>query len=837
MDQAFDVIIVGGGMVGASMACALDGAGLAVAVIETQVPDSAAQPSFDERTIALTWSSRQIFAGLGLWDAIRDEASPICDIEVTDRGHVGHCRLSHRDAGTPALGYVLPSRVIGQALHARAEAADDVALICPARVTNVRCHSDRVDVQIELSEPADAEADAEARATRTVTTRLLIIADGGRSPIGEQVGLRASRKGYRQSALVTTVRSDRPHAGMAYERFVGSGPLAMLPLDDSAFAVVWTLEPDAVDEYREMSDDRLLAQLQQVFGDRAGRFTDLGTRAFHPLSVARVARPTAPRVVAIGNAAHLVHPVAGQGFNLGLKDVADLAEQVREMHLGGADIADAAALRRYARQRRRETRNVLNFTDSMIGLFSSDFPPLVLGRNLGLMAIEKLPFIKRHLLRRTMGLNGRQSKLVSGLPLRRARAAAAAREETDIVIVGAGLIGGALAALLGDTRYRVVILDRVPPPAPPTGDFGLRINAYNRAAERILEDCDVWRRLPADRIFPFRHAFVGNAGGAGAVSFSAADIGETHLGHFIENDLVTAILIDRVREFANVDVRTDVEIRDISFEPERAVVHTSVGTDFAARLLVGGDGGESRVRAAAGIGVSRHPYGQRCIVATIAFDGDLDATAWQRFLPTGPVGLLPLAPGYCSLAWSCDEAYAERVLDMSEGEFRAELDAAIQGRLGTITRVGPRASFPLIARDAATYVADRTALVGDAAHVIHPLAGLGANIGFQDVWALSRLLLEVEPVSSADIGAPRLLRRYERRRHRENRLVMSTMSAFNAVFSNDTAVLARFRNRALDVANTIKPAKRFLMRRAMWMNWGPAPNPLPTNVGRDGPNG
>lgn len=815
MDQHFDVIIVGGGMVGASMACALDGAGLAVAVIETYAPDSAAQPSFDERTIALTWSSRQIFSGLGLWDVMHDEASPILDIEVSDRGRAGHCLLSHRDAGTPALGYVVPSRVIGRALHARLQAADEITLICPARVTSVQCHSDRVDAEVELLN-ADAGGD-EACTVRALTARLLIVADGGRSPIGGQVGLRVSRKGYRQSVLVTTVRADRPHAGRAYERFVDSGPLAMLPLQDQAFAVVWTLAPGAVDDCRKLSDARLLARLQQVFGDQAGRFTELGTRTFYPLGVARVARPTAPRVVAIGNAAHRVHPVAGQGFNLGLKDVADLAQQVRETHLGGADIADAVALRRYQRLRRRETRNVLNFTDGMIGLFASDFPPLVLGRNLGLMAIDKLPFIKRGLLRRTMGLSGRQSKLVAGLPLRASSTAAAGREEYDIVIVGAGLIGGALAALLGDTRYRIAILDRAPPPAPPTGDYGLRINAYNRAAERILEDCDVWRRLPAERIFPFRHAFVGNAGGAGAVRFSAADIGATHLGHFIENDLVTAILIDRVREFANVDVRTDVEIRDISFERERAVVHTNAGTDFAARLLVGGDGGESRVRAAAGIGTSRHPYGQRCIVATIAFDGDLDATAWQRFLPTGPVGLLPLAPGYCSLAWSCEEACADRLLALSDDEFGAELDAAIQGRLGVITGVGRRAAFPLVARDAATYVAARTVLVGDAAHVIHPLAGLGANLGFQDVRALSRLLLAIEAELSADIGAPGLLRRYERRRHRENRLVMATMSAFDAVFSNDMALLARLRNRALGVANTIKPAKRFLMRRAMWM--------------------
>jgi 2-octaprenylphenol hydroxylase len=318
-------------------------------------------------------------------------------------------------------------------------------------------------------------------------------------------------------------------------------------------------------------------------------------------------------------------------------------------------------------------------------------------------------------------------------------------------------------------------------------------------------------------MYPFRRMRVCNAAGEGAVSFAAADVGETHLGHFIENDLVTSLIMSRVGEFSNIDVVTDADIVDLTFEREQAVVRVAGSDAFAAQLLVGGDGANSRIREAAGIGVSRHPYHQRCIVGTVRFDGDLDETAWQRFLPTGPIGLLPLAPGHCSLAWSCDEAYAERLLGLDDEAFCAELDEAVVGRLGAITGIGQRASFPLVARDASTYVADRTALIGDAAHVIHPLAGLGANIGFQDVWALSRIILDAVDDPAADIGAPHRLRRYERRRHRENRLVMSTMSAFNAVFSNDNDALGRLRNGALRVADTVTPAKNYLMRRVMWM--------------------
>lgn len=813
----YDVVIVGGGLVGASMACALESADVTVAIVERFAPDSAAQPSFDERTIALTWSSRQVFNALGVWDAAEADASPIRDIHISDRGHVGECVLSHRDAGTDALGYVVTTRALGLALHERVENVANATLLCPAEVDSVKSHADRADVHVRV-QGEDVP--------RVLTTHLLIMADGGRSAVGEQLGFVAKRKVYTQSALITTVRSDRAHGGRAYERFVGSGPLALLPLHESDFAVVWTLEPEAVETMRELADDRLLARLQLAFGDQAGRFTAIGERQLYPLSVTRVSRPTAPRVVAIGNAAHVVHPVAGQGFNLGLKDVADLAEQICSRRLTGDDIGDAHALRRYVRLRRRETRNVRNFTDSMIGVFASDFPPLVVGRNLGLMAIDRLPPVRRALLERTMGLHGRQPKLVSGRPLQATQAAA--RQHYDVVIVGAGLIGAALACLLGDTRYRVALVDRAPPPSVPSGDFRLRINAYNRAAERMLADCGVWDRLPAERVFPFRRVYCGNAGGEGAVRFAATDIGETHLGHFVENDLVTAILMDRVAEFDNVDTMTDAELTDVSFEREQAVVHLAGRDALAARLLVGSDGANSRVREAAGIGVSRHPYHQRCIVGTIKFDGDLDETAWQRFLRTGPVGLLPLAPGYCSLAWSCDEAHAERLLALDDDAFRDELHAAIRGRLGNITGIGQRASFPLMARDATTYVADRTVLVGDAAHVIHPLAGLGANIGFQDIWALSRSLLEVADDPAADIGAPYRLRHYERSRHRENRVVMSTMSAFNAVFSNDVYALEKLRNGALSVANLVLPAKNLLMRRAMWMDMDPrdsAPQP------------
>jgi 2-octaprenyl-6-methoxyphenol hydroxylase len=824
----FDVIIVGGGMVGGSMACALTGADLNVAVIEASPLDAETQPSFDERTIALTWSSRQIFSGLGLWDRIdaSGEASPILDIEVSDRGHLGSCRLSHDDAGTAALGYVVPTRVTGRVLHDAIKTDENIQLFCPATVVDVQRNAGSVEARVVLSGDAggvtagaaNGQGDGEAK---VLSARLLVIADGGRSTLRDRLGFERTTKSYPQSALITTVKTDKPHHGLAYERFVGSGPLALLPIKTDEFAVVWTLEPQDVATFTEMSDGRFLAKLQIAYGDRAGTFESLGSRQVYPLTLERVNQPAGQRVVVIGNAAHLVHPVAGQGFNLGLKDVADLTELICEAHERGDDIGAPALVERYSTHRQRETRNVLEFTDRMIGVFASDFLPLVVGRNLGLAAVEQLPPVKRALLRRTMGLHGHQSKLASGRAPKRSRQERNDVLHYDVIIVGGGLIGGALACALGNTNYRVAILDKSPPPEIPTGDFQLRVNAYNRAAEKMLRDVGVWSTLPEERMFRFRKMYVGNEGGSGAVTFSAVDVGETYLGYFIENDLVTRALIDRAEEFENVDVRTDIEIEDIRFDVDRVTLFGANEDAYSATLLVGSDGAESRVRAAAGVGVRRHPYGQKCIVGTVEFDGDHEETAWQRFLTTGPLGLLPLRPGACSLAWSCRHDYADRLMRMDDAEFTAELDAAIQGRLGRITRMGPRGAFPLIARDAATYVADRTALIGDAAHVVHPLAGLGANIGFQDAAELAGLLIKAQARPGTDIGGRQLLRRYERRRHGEDKLVMTAMTGFNAVFSNDTFIMSKLRDRGLRVADKLTPAKNFLLRRAMWMNLNP----------------
>lgn len=394
----YDIVIVGGGMVGASMACALQETHYKIAVVEAFEFKSDQQPSFDERTVALTYSSRLIFNAIGIWPQLDSEACPIVDIEVSNAGSFGFTKLGLDDADTDALGYVVPTRAIGRALHQRLSAQKNADLYCPATVETIQDHETHASVTL-----------AHRRDSLCLDTKLVIIADGGRSNLLGQLGLKKSKKTYLQNALVGIIGSDRPHRGKAYEHFTGDGPLALLPLRRSDFALAWTLKKDMAEQLKQCRESDFIARIQASFGGRAGQFTSAGPRSIYPLSMSLLYTAPRKRTVVIGNAAHIVHPVAGQGFNLGLRDVGFLHEILTsgENH----DPGKSALLNAYHLLRQRETRRVSQFTDGLISIFTSNLFPVKAGRNLGLTAINLLPGVKKGLLRRTMGIHGRQSRL------------------------------------------------------------------------------------------------------------------------------------------------------------------------------------------------------------------------------------------------------------------------------------------------------------------------------------------------------------------------------------------------------------------------------------------
>ena len=397
----FDIAIVGGGMVGASLACALGGSGLNVAVIEAVPLPSASQPSYDERSTALAPTTRRILGALGLWPAVRPHAAPIREIRVSDRGRFGMSRMDADEEGLEALGYVVPNRCLGDVFAARLAELDNVTLMTPVTVEAVRQEEDRVCL--------DVRGESEA----TITARLAVAADGARSRMREMIGVDSSERDYGQHAVVCNVTPARDPAGRAFERFTERGPLAVLPLDSGRCAVVWTLPPEAAERVKSLSDEDFLRELQDCFGWRLGRFLRVGCRAVYPLTLLRSREFHRGRVVIVGNAAHTLHPVAGQGFNLALRDVAELAERI----FNAADPGDPDLLHAYAQARMSDYRRTVGFTDGLVRLFSHAAPGVTLARNLGLMGMELLPGVKRGLMRSAMGRAGRLSRLARGVPL------------------------------------------------------------------------------------------------------------------------------------------------------------------------------------------------------------------------------------------------------------------------------------------------------------------------------------------------------------------------------------------------------------------------------------
>ncbi len=408
MEKQYDLIIVGGGMAGASLACALADTDIKIAVVEAVPWRSDDQPSYDVRTISLSHGSRLIYESMGIWAEIDKKAvCPIHRIHISDRGHPGIAHLDRQDADVEALGYVIENRALGAALMSRLEKLSHVDIISPATVSEA----------VVGREFAALTCTAEEKEI-SLRGRLVVIADGGRSGLRETLGFQSTTDDYRQTAIVCNVTPGRHHQHCAYERFTSTGPLAMLPMNDDRCWCVWAVAEDEVDELILLPDDQFLQRLQQKFGDRLGRLSRSGKRYAYPLARNRVGSHTGDRVVLVGNAAHTVHPVAAQGFNLGLRDVAWLAEVLHAALDQRSDIGSSEVLQQYESIRSTDTQRVTEFTHNMIKIFTSRLTPVIAGRNLALLTTDIFPELKQALLKRTMGMTGRQSRLARGLQLK-----------------------------------------------------------------------------------------------------------------------------------------------------------------------------------------------------------------------------------------------------------------------------------------------------------------------------------------------------------------------------------------------------------------------------------
>jgi len=407
MKDHYDIVIVGGGMVGASLAVALAPLPLSVAVVEAWPLESKVQPSYDDRSTAVAEGSRRIFEAMGCWREIEPGATPISTIHVSDRGHFGFARMDCRDYGVVALGHVVENRSLGAVLWASINKSATIDLVAPARVVAVKTEGD----------VAVIEVDNEGESSREVTASLVVAADGVQSRVREFAGLETDSWDYGQTAVIANVSTTNPHENAAFERFTASGPLALLPMSRGRCSLVWTLAPDEASKIMSLEDGEFLDALQNAFGYRLGRIGQTGRRVAYPLSLTRALDQSVGRVLLIGNASHGIHPVGGQGFNLGLRDVATLAELLADSCRNSLDPGGSSLIEKYIEWRKPDHNNVMAFTDSLIRIFSNPLAPVKAARALGLIGLDLVPAAKDNLARRTMGLHGRLPKLARGLPL------------------------------------------------------------------------------------------------------------------------------------------------------------------------------------------------------------------------------------------------------------------------------------------------------------------------------------------------------------------------------------------------------------------------------------
>lgn len=401
----YDIVIAGGGMIGTSLALALQSLGLRISVVEAVERSAVAQPSFDDRSTALSRSSQRTFEALGLWPDIRSAAAPIRHIHVSDRGRFGFSHIDAEEQGVTALGYVVINRVLGEVLQEALAAATSIEQICPARITAVERLEGSLDVVLDGG-------------ARKLSCHLLVAADGARSAVREMLGIGAQHVDYGQQAIVGNLLPGKAHASCAYERFTEDGPLALLPVNDERVAFVWTLQPAVAGELMATSDADFTARLQEAFGFRLGRFSKIGKRGCYPLGLSKANSLVAGRGVLVGNAAHGLHPVAAQGFNLGLRDVAALAECIADaVAQGDTDTGTTAMLERYAVWRRADQQKLVHFTDGLVRLFGSRRPALRLIRDAGMLGFDLVPGVRRLFARHTMGLAGELPRLSRGVPL------------------------------------------------------------------------------------------------------------------------------------------------------------------------------------------------------------------------------------------------------------------------------------------------------------------------------------------------------------------------------------------------------------------------------------
>ena len=392
----YDLAIVGAGIIGLTLACALKDSGLSIVLIEAKPYSVAAMKG---QAYAVHMSSKRIFTGIGVWDKILPQIETFRQVCLSDADYPGVVEFQPADLGTDVLGYVAEHQALLTPLQEFMQNCPNVKYLCPAEVVQTQYQPDGVEISLK------AEGD------RTIRTKLLVAADGARSRIRQSAGITTRGWQYWQSCIVAFVKPEKPHNNVAYERFWSSGPFAILPLPGNRCRIVWTAPHEEAKALVALDDEQFLTELRRRYGDRMGKLELDGDRFVFPVQLMQSDRYVLPRLALVGDAAHCCHPVGGQGLNMGIRDAAALAQVVQSAYNQGEDIGNLQVLKRYERWRKQENLTILGFTDLLDRLFSNNFLPVVIVRRLGLLMLKQIHPIKKYALQLMTGLRGRLPEL------------------------------------------------------------------------------------------------------------------------------------------------------------------------------------------------------------------------------------------------------------------------------------------------------------------------------------------------------------------------------------------------------------------------------------------
>jgi 2-polyprenylphenol 6-hydroxylase len=837
----FDIAIIGGGMVGTSLASMLAASQpqWRIALIETQ-PFAAAdaiayQPSFDARSTALSYGSAELLRELGLWQTLQQHITAITQVHVSDKGHLLGGVIDAAERQLDAVGYVVENAWLGKTLLSHVQRQSNIHCFAPATVSELQPRANGALLKVQLGDES-----------LQINTRLAIIAEGGDSKLRSQLGIDTQVRDYAQTAIITNVEFSEAHQGIAYERFTPEGPIALLPLGEKSSAqqaaLVWTLPHADAAHISALSDAEFLQVLQQRFGFRQGRFTRTAKRHAYPLQLVLATEQVRAHSVLMGNAAHFLHPVAGQGFNLALRDCACLVETLITAQ---GPLGNLTSLQAYVAQQALDQQLTIGFSDRLVRIFSSAQLPLIALRHLGLLSLESLDVVKDQLVAQTMGTAGRQHRWLSAvhssstttddaanvlqdvnIPQQARELSDESNTQYDVIIVGAGLVGATLACDLAQLDIarplRIAVIEAAAQlPHYSGSDFDPRVVALTAKSQQLLARIGCWDAILQARACAYQQMKVWDGEGTASIEFDAAEVRQPQLGHIVENSVAVQALRERMAQLSQITLIQPAALVALK-QPESSrpwvQIELSNGQLLQSPLLIAADGANSKVCELAAFATRTWDYQQTAIVTTVRTEQPHEFTAWQRFMHTGPLAFLPLQEQgdahNCSIVWSADSALAASLMQLNDSDFCARLGSAFEHRLGQIEACAQRFAIPLRQRHAQNYIQPGIALVGDAAHNIHPLAGQGVNLGLLDAQALSAEIARAlnRGLSLSDYS---LLRRYQRARLAGNLAMMSAMESFKHLFASRSLTVNWLRNTGMRQLNSVAAAKKILIKAAL----------------------